>query len=99
MSNNRNVQSAPRDANAEYGTTDWKTFGDLSDAEITAAALLDPDVQPLTDKETLEFRRASEIPGETFIDKFHSFASEYKINSLLPTADIWMLEAVQESVS
>jgi hypothetical protein len=76
------MQQTSRDANAEYSATDWKSFDALSDAEITDAALLDPDAPPLTDKEALEFRRASEIPGKTFIEKSHLLVSEDKNRQL-----------------
>src|SRR5262245_48913074 len=39
--------------------TDWARLGAMTDAEIEAAALSDPDAQPLTEEELAQFRRVS----------------------------------------
>ncbi len=43
----------------KFGMTpeDWRRLDALTDEEITAAALSDPDNPPLSDKELAEFRR------------------------------------------
>jgi putative transcriptional regulator len=43
----------------KYGMTaeDWRRLDALTDEEITAAALKDPDNPPLTDEQLAEFRR------------------------------------------
>src|SRR5580704_5855650 len=39
------------------GKTDWARLAAMTDEEIEAAALADPDAQPLTDEELAEFVR------------------------------------------
>ena len=41
--------------------TDWKRLDAMSDAEVTAAALSDPDAQPLTSEQLARMRRVSRV--------------------------------------
>lgn len=52
--------------------TDWAAVDAMTDEEITAAALSDPDAQPLTEEELRGMRRLSELPGETVFEKLQA---------------------------
>ncbi len=39
------------DGTKEKGRTDWERLGNMTDDEVQAAALSDPDAQPLTDEQ------------------------------------------------
>lgn len=41
--------------------TDWNRLRDMSDAEVEAAALADPDAQPLTQGDTARMRRVPRV--------------------------------------
>lgn len=47
--------------NPTKGKTDWKKFDALTDEEVHAAALADPDAQPLTEEELKEFKRVPNV--------------------------------------
>ena len=60
--------------------TDWKRLDAMSDAEVTAAALSDPDAQPLTSEQLARMRRVSRVKvlrqrlgmtQEAFAQAFH----------------------------
>jgi putative transcriptional regulator len=52
------VQAMPDGAtNPMTDKTDWKRLRDMTDAEVHAAALADPDAQPLTDERLATMRR------------------------------------------
>jgi len=65
------------------GRTNWAAVDALSDAEIIAAALSDPDAPPLMEKQLLEFRRVSDVPGNGIIEKSRALASETKNKQLV----------------
>ena len=65
------------------GQTNWAAVDALTDEEIIAAALADPDAQPLTEEQLLEFRRVSDIPGNSIIEKTRALASETKNKQLI----------------
>jgi putative transcriptional regulator len=54
--NKKSTSAKKRD---KYGMTpeDWRRLDALTDEEITAAALKDPDNPPLTDEQLAQFRR------------------------------------------
>lgn len=67
-------EAAPR------GRTDWARLKAMTDAEVEAAALADPDAQPLTPEQLAQMRRVSRVKrlrqrlGMTqaaFADAFH----------------------------
>jgi len=43
------------------GKTDWARLDAMSDEEVTAAALSDPDAQPLTPEQLARMRRVSRV--------------------------------------
>jgi len=43
------------------GRTDWKRLRALTDEEVTAAALSDPDAQPATEEQLARMRRTPDI--------------------------------------
>jgi putative transcriptional regulator len=43
------------------GNTDWGRLRSMTDEEVEAAALADPDSQPLTDKQLTAMRRVSPV--------------------------------------
>jgi putative transcriptional regulator len=62
------------------GQTDWKYLAELGDEEATAAALSDPDAQPLTAEQLARMRRVSRVKvlrqrlgmtQEAFAQAFH----------------------------
>jgi putative transcriptional regulator len=71
------------------GRTDWARVDKLTDEEIEAAALSDPDAQPMTDEELARmFRPASvrELRERLGLSQA-AFASRYRIN--LRTLQDW----------
>jgi hypothetical protein len=66
------------DGRVVQGETDWAVFDALTDAEIHAAALADPDAPPQTEEDMRKFRRAADIPGQNFIEKSLALAAEAK---------------------
>lgn len=58
--------------------TDWKRLDAMPDEEVTAAALSDPDAQPLTDAQWKRARRLADVPGKTLVDKLRALADENK---------------------
>lgn len=46
---------------APEGRTDWERLRALTDEEVTAAALSDPDAQPMTKEQLARMRRAPDI--------------------------------------
>ena len=57
--NSRSTSAKKREKRDKYGMTaeDWRRLDALTDEEITAAALKDPDNPPLTDEQLAQFRR------------------------------------------
>jgi uncharacterized protein (DUF4415 family) len=55
----------------------------LTEEEITAAALSDPDAQPLTEEQLLEFRRVADIPGNNIFEKTRALITETKNKQLV----------------
>ena len=55
----------------------------LTEEEITAAARLDPDAQPLTEEQLAEFRRVTDIPGNSIVEKTHALVTETKNKQLV----------------
>lgn len=62
------------------GDTDWKRLDAMSDADVAAAALSDPDAQPLTPEQLAAMRRVSRVKvlrqrlgmtQEAFAEAFH----------------------------
>jgi putative transcriptional regulator len=47
--------------NLPADNTDWARIAAMTDDEVTAAALSDPDAQPLTDEELAKMRRVSQV--------------------------------------
>ncbi len=43
------------------GGTDWERLDAMTDEEVRAAALTDPDIPPLTQEELARFRRVSRV--------------------------------------
>ena len=43
------------------GDTDWARLDAMTDEEVTAAALSDPDAQPLTSEQLAKMRRVSRV--------------------------------------
>ena len=58
--------------------TDWERVESMTDEEVTAAALADPDAQPLTEEQLRKSRRLSDLPGTTLIEKLRALADENK---------------------
>ena len=66
--------------NPPRGKTDWEKVNAMSDEEINAAALSDPDAQPLTNDELNQFQRVPDtkairnklsLTQEEFANTFH----------------------------
>jgi putative transcriptional regulator len=57
--NSKSTSAKKREKRDKYGMTaeDWRRLDALTDEEITAAALKDPDNPPLTDEQLAQFRR------------------------------------------
>jgi putative transcriptional regulator len=57
--NSKSTSAKKREKRDKYGMTaeDWRRLDALTDQEITAAALKDPDNPPLTDEQLAQFRR------------------------------------------
>jgi putative transcriptional regulator len=62
------------------GKTDWARLDQMTDEEVEAAALSDPDAQPLTDEELAEFVRPAllkrlreqlSLSQSAFAERFH----------------------------
>lgn len=51
------------------GQTDWERVRAMTEEEIMAAALVDPDAQPLSEHGLKRARRLGELPGNTLIEK------------------------------
>jgi uncharacterized protein (DUF4415 family) len=62
------------------GVTDWEKFDAMTDEQVMAAAIADPDAQPLTDEQLLRFRRPPEVAGGTFIDRIRGLSKENKVS-------------------
>lgn len=56
--------------------SNWERVDAMTDEEIEAAALSDPDAQPVTDFSN--FRRLYDLEGDTLIDKLRSLKKENK---------------------
>lgn len=64
MKNNNEVYKL-KDGRTVQGSTDWERIEAMTDEEVTAAALSDPDAQPLTEEQLRKFRRPE---TGTFLD-------------------------------
>ncbi len=71
------------DGRVVYGETDWAAVSALTEEEITAAARLDPDAQPLTEEQLAGFRRVTDIPGNNILEKTHALVTETKNKQLV----------------
>src|SRR5689334_19042728 len=76
----RSTSAKKRD---QYGMTaeDWRRLDALTDEEITAAALADPDNPPLTDEQLAQFRRPAlsmNVRLKLRMDR-EAFAAAYRI--------------------
>lgn len=60
------------------GQTDWERVHAMTEEEIMAAALADPDAQPLPEHGLQRARRLGELPGATLIEKLHALKEENK---------------------
>lgn len=58
--------------------TDWKRLESMTDEDVTASALSDPDAQPLTDAQWKRARRLRDVPGTTLAEKLRALADENK---------------------
>ena len=81
--NNTNLEVILEDGRIVRGQTDWAAVDAMTDEEITAAALSDPDAQPLTEFQLREFRRVADIPGNAYAEKCRALASETKNKQLV----------------
>ena len=81
--NNTPIKVTFADGRVVPGETDWAVADALTDEEIAAAALSDPDAQPLTEEQLLEFRRVADVPGNTYAEKCRTLASETKNKQLV----------------
>lgn len=73
------VKMRPGDA-PRKSSTDWERFDRMTDDEVMAAALADPDAQPMTKAELARMRRVSRVKvlrqrlgmtQEAFAEAFH----------------------------
>ena len=60
--------------------TDWKEFDALTDEQVVAAAKLDSDAQPITEKEFANFRRFPQVDGGNFMDRVRVLSKENKVS-------------------
>jgi uncharacterized protein (DUF4415 family) len=49
--------------------TDWEKFDAVTDEQVIAAAMSDPDAQPVTEAEFKNYRRFPQVPGGNFLDR------------------------------
>ena len=83
MSTKTNCGVALENGQRIQGQTDWAAVDALTDEEIIAAALSDPDAQPVKEEQLLEFRRVSDVPGNSIIEKARALAGETKNKQLV----------------
>lgn len=55
------TKSKRRAPKASVSKTDWKRFDALTEEEVLAAALSDPDAQPLTDADMKRMKRVPQV--------------------------------------
>lgn len=58
--------------------TDYERLDAMTEAEITAQALADPDAQPLSTQDLLRGQRMADLPGNTVLEKLQHFAHQNK---------------------
>ena len=63
--------------------TRWEKFDALTDAQVIAAALSDPDAQPLTEDQLSAFRRVADVPGANILEKSRALTSRTKNKQLV----------------
>ena len=80
---NTPIEVTLEDGRVVRGKTNWAAVDALTEEEITTAALSDPDAQPLTEEQLLEFRRVADMPGSTYAEKCRALASETKNKQLV----------------
>ena len=83
MSSKTTFEITLKDGQALHGQTNWAAVDALTDEEILAAAHSDPDAQPLTEDQLLEFRRVSDMLGNSIIEKSRALANETKNKQLI----------------
>lgn len=76
MANNKEIIML--DGSVFEDLTDYERLAALTDEEVTAAALADPDAQPLTDEQLRRMRRLPEVPGGNFLDRVKALHRENK---------------------
>ncbi len=62
---NKNEVYMLKDGRTVQGATDWERIAAMTDEDVTAAALSDPDTQPLTEEQLRKFHRPA---TGTFLD-------------------------------
>jgi uncharacterized protein (DUF4415 family) len=80
---NTPIEVTLEDGRVVRGQTDWAAVDALTEEAITAAALSDPDAQPLTEEQLLEFRRVADLPGNNIIEKTRALITETKNKQLV----------------
>jgi len=60
----------------DLSKTDWERFDKMTEEEVYANALSDPDNPPLTDEQLASAIRLSDIPGKTLLEKFRNARKE-----------------------
>jgi len=55
------IRCDPATLTPPRGDTDWTRLEAMSDEEVVAAALSDPDAQPLTSEQLAKMRRVSRV--------------------------------------
>ena len=83
MNTKTNFEITMEDGRVIQGQTNWAAVDAMTDEEIIAAALSDPDAQPLTEEQLLGFRRVSDVPGNSIFEKSRALASETKNKQLV----------------
>ena len=78
MSNYTNEEITLKDGQILRGTTDWAAVDALTEEQVMAAALSDPDAQPATQEQLQSARRVWDMPGNTLIEKLQALANENK---------------------
>jgi hypothetical protein len=69
---NNDARMIMKDGSGFVDLTDYGRLEAMTDEEITAAAMSDPDNPPITAEEMRYFRRLSELPGNTFLEKMEA---------------------------
>jgi uncharacterized protein (DUF4415 family) len=78
MKSNINEEIILKDGQVVRDTTDWAAVDAMTDEQVMAAALADPDAQPSTEEQLQRAKRVWEMPGKTLYEKLRSLADENK---------------------